>query len=156
MASNRFEWTDRLKAVEREFRVVSNALERLKIALTDGVVVLPDGTTARDLDTARRLLEGTFLIRLWAEFETAVRSYHDCLTHGSNPRIRAVDLINTIGASSTGRAFSMARRQEVHDVREYRNSLIHERDNPAPPVTLSEATRRLNSFLGAKLPEQWG
>jgi hypothetical protein len=156
MANNRFERVDRLKAVEREFRVVSNALEQLEIALRDGRLVLPDQTTARDLDAARRRLEDTFLIRVWAEFETAVRSYHACLTHDTNLGIRAIDLVNTIGAASTGRAFSMARREQVHEVRRYRNSLVHERDDPTPPVAISEATRRLNSFLGAKLPEQWG
>lgn len=50
----------------------------------------------------------------------------------------------------------MARREKVHDVREDRNSLIHERDDPAPPVVLSEAMIQLNSSLDAKLSEHWG
>ena len=156
MANNRFERIDRLKAVEREFTVVANALERLKIALNDGSVVLPDGITARDLNTARRQLEATYLIRLWAEFETAVRSYHAWLTPNANLGIRAIDLVNTVGASRIGKALSGKRREKVHEVRMYRNSLVHERDDPTPPVAISEARSRLNSFLGAKLPEQWG
>lgn len=156
MASNRFERIDRLKAVEREFRVVSDAIERLRVAVADGRVDLPGGTTTRDLDAARRQVEATFLIRLWAEFETAVRSYYGWLTNDPDPRIRSTDLVNAVAASRKGRALADAERLGVHEVREYRNSLVHDRDDPAPPVALSEARRRLNTYLGAKLPERWG
>jgi hypothetical protein len=153
VANNRFERIDRLKAVEREFHVVSDAIDRLRVAVVDGHVALPGGTSVRDLNAARRQLEATFLIRLWAEFETAVRSYYDSLT--DNPHIRAIDLVNTVAASRRGRAVAAAVRVEVHEVREYRNSLLHDRDELAPPVALSDARRRLNSYLGAGLPEQW-
>ena len=156
MPFNRFERFDRLKAIEREFHVVWHAIERLRVAVADGRGDLPEGTSGRDLDAARRQIEATFLIRLWAEFETAVRSYYGWLTNDPDPRIRAIDLINTVAASNQGRALSIAARAEVHEVREYRNSQVHDRDDPVPPVALSEARRRLNSYLGAKLPERWG
>lgn len=155
MPHDRFERIDRLKAVEREFQVVWDAIERLRVAVADGRVVLPIGTSIRDLDAARRQLEATFLIRLWAEFETAVRSYYGTLTNDPDPRIRAIDLINTVAASRLGRAVADTVRVEVHEVREYRNSLVHDRDDPAPPVALSDARRRLNMYLGGKLPEKW-
>ena len=155
MANNRFERIDRLKAVEREFHVVRDAIDRLRVAVVDGRVDLPGGTSARDLDAAGRQLEATFLLRLWAEFETAVRSYYGWLTNGPDPRIRAIDLINAVAASRRGRAVADSVRVAVHEVREYRNSLVHDRDDPASPVALSEARRHLNSYLGAKLPERW-
>jgi len=155
MAHNRFERIDRLKAVERECKVVSDAIQRLRVEVADGRVVLPDGTSARDLDAAHRRLEATFLIRLWAEFETTVRSYYGWLRNDLDPRIRAVDLINTVAASRRGRAVADSARVGVHEVREYRNTLVHDRDDQAPLVTLSDARRRLNHYL-AKLPEHWG
>lgn len=45
-------------------------------------------------------------------------------------------------------------RDEVHEVRAYRNALVHERDDPAPAVSIQEARRRLNTFLH-RLPERW-
>jgi hypothetical protein len=156
VAHSKAERIDRLKAVVREFHVVEDAIERLRVAVADGRVDLPDGTTTRDLDAARRQLEATFLIRLWAEFETALRSYYGWLTNDPDPRIRSLDLVNAVAASRRGRALADAARMAVHEVRHYRNSLVHDRDDPAPAVPLLEARRRLNMYLGAKLPERWG
>lgn len=149
-----FEWFDRLKFVEREFRAVSSAVGDLRNAVRDGKLSAPNRTTLRDLDAAFDRLEPTYLIRLWAEFETAARSYYASLTHDQESRIRAVDLINTVAAVRRGRAIAEAVRVQVHGVREYRNSLVHERDAPVLPVSLVEARRRLNTFLG-KFPKHW-
>ena len=155
MPHDRFEWIDRLKFVEREHRVVATAVDRLRVAILDGQVRTPDGTSPRDLVAAREGLETTYLVRLWAEFETAILSYYRYLRGEPEARIRAVDLVNTLAAVRRGRAIAEAVREEVHEVREFRNSLVHERTDPAPPVALVEARRRLNTFLG-KLPDQWG
>ena len=72
MPHNRFEWIDRLKFVEREHRVVATAIARLRLAILEGLVRTPDGTTPRDLVAAGENLETTYLVRLWAEFETAL------------------------------------------------------------------------------------
>ncbi len=155
MAHSKAERIDRLKAVVREFHVVEDAIERLRVAVTDGRVDLPGGTTARDLDAARRQLEATYLIRLWAEFETAVRSYYGWLTNDPDPRIRSTDLVNAVNASRRGRALSDAERVGVHEVREYRNSLVHDRDDPVAR-TLSDAGQRASTSTSAAMAEQWG
>jgi len=155
MLHNRFEWIDRLKFVEREHRVVATAIEHLRRAILDGQLHTPDGTTLRDLDAAGESLETTYLVRLWAEFETALLSYYRFRTSDPEGRIRAIDLANSLAGLRRGRAIADAVRDDVHEVREYRNSLVHERTDPATPVGLVEARRRLNTFLG-KLPQQWG
>jgi hypothetical protein len=76
MPHNRYEWIDRLKSVEREHRVVETAIERLRLAVLEGKLPVPDGTTHRDLVAAGKSLEITYLVRLWAEFETALFSYY--------------------------------------------------------------------------------
>ncbi|WP_148594499.1 hypothetical protein [Aquisphaera giovannonii] len=55
-----------------------------------------------------------------------------------------------------GRAISTDVRDDVHEVREYRNFLVHERDDQATPaaVTIEEARKRLNTLLHC-LPDQW-
>jgi hypothetical protein len=155
MPHNRFEWIDRLKLVEREHRVVATAIGRLRRAILDGEVRTPTGTSPRDLVAAGESLETTYLVRLWAEFETALLSYFRYLRGDPEARIRAVDLVDTLAGVRRGRAIADDVRVAVHEVREYRNSLVHERNDLAPPVNLVEARSRLNTFLG-KLPEQWG
>jgi hypothetical protein len=155
MPHDRFEWIDRLKFVEREHRVVASALERLQRAILDGQVRAPEGTTPRDLDAAGESLETTFLVRLWAEFETALLTYYRFLRNDPEGRIRAIDLVNYLAGIRHGRAIAESVRDAVHEVREYRNSLVHERTDPALSVGLVESRRRLNTFLG-KLPEKWG
>ncbi len=68
------------------------------------------------------------MIRLWAEFETALRSYYNGLKNDPDSRIGARDLIDTLAASRRGRALADSARLEVHEVREYRDSLVHDRD----------------------------
>ena len=50
-----------------------------------------------------------------------------------------MDLVNTLAAVRRGRAIADAVREGVHEVREFRNSLVHELTDPAPPVALVEA-----------------
>lgn len=154
MPHDRFAWIDRLKFVEREHRLVAAAIDQLHRAVLDGRVHPPDGTTRRDLVAAAESLEATYLVRLWAEFETALLSYYRFLRGEPRARINATDLVDTLAGVRRGRAIADTVRVEVHEVREYRNSLVHERINPAPSVHIVEARRRLNTFLG-KLPEQW-
>jgi len=40
-------------------------------------------------------------------------------------------------------------------VRDYRNTLVHARDDPAQPMTITDARHNLNTYL-CKLPETWG
>jgi hypothetical protein len=152
--SNLFEWFDRLKFVERESYAVSSAVGERRDVVRGGRAPAPDRTTLRDLDAAFVQLEPTYLIRLWAEFETAVRSYYGSLTHDSDPHIRTADLINAVAGIRRGRAVADAVRVQVHELRVCRNSLVHERNDPAPRVPLDEGRRRLNTYLG-KLPDRW-
>ncbi len=148
------DWHDRIKAVEREYLAV-----RASVVHMQGVMALggqrPGGPTVGDLIAADSNLEATYLIRIWAEFETAIRSYYGCLIHDPESRIRAQDLINAVAGVRRGRSISEGVRQAVHRIRDYRNTLVHARSDPAPAVSLIEARRYLNTYL-CKLPETWG
>jgi hypothetical protein len=95
-----------------------------------------EGTTLRDLAAAGGSLETTYLVRLWAEFETALLSYYRFLRSNPQCRLRAIDMVNYLAGVRRGRAIAEA----VRDA------------DPAMPVDLVESRRRLNTFLG-KLPE---
>ena len=148
------DWHDRIKAVEREYRAVRISIVSMRTALAQGTGDLTAGKLG-DLITAAGNLEATYLIRLWAEFETAVRSYYGWLTHDPDTRIGTHDLIIAVADVRRGRAISEDVRRAVHGVREFRNRLVHARNEPATPVSLTSARHELNTYL-CKLPDTWG
>ncbi len=137
-----------------EYQVVAAAVVRYQADVLAANVHLPEGTQPHHLAAAVEELEGTYLIRLWAVFETAWKSYWRHATNRPDGRIRAFDLIQWAQGVQEGRPVDASITPLVHQVREYRNFLVHERDNPAPPVPIREARTRLSTHL-AKLPDQW-
>jgi hypothetical protein len=152
----RRELMDRVKSAEREYYAVAHAVSSHRQAVRTGDVRLPQAASLRDLDAAADQLEPTYLIRIWAEFETALRSYRRHKTGDPDDRIGTESLINWTAGVRQGRAISADVRDDVHEVREYRNFLVHERDDLEPPaaVAINVARRRLNIYL-QKLPERW-
>ena len=74
-------------------------------------------------------------------------------TNRPDGRIRAFDLIQWPQGVQEGRPVDASITPLVHEVREYRNFLVHGRNNPAPPVPIRDARTRLSTHL-SKLPDQ--
>lgn len=148
--SDRQRFFDQIKAAERDCRVVDAAILHYRPAVRSGKAKMPAESSPRDLDAIADHVEATYLIWMWASFETALRSYHEART--GDDRIRAVDLINW--AASLGQKLSIPNDIQalVHEVRNYRNTLIH--GGSAPPVSIEQARRRLNTMLHC-LPMRW-
>lgn len=93
---------------------------------------------------------------MWAEFETVLRSYRGHITGDADDRISRRNLIDWMAGVKQGRAISVDVGDDVHEVREYRNYLVHERDDRDPPdeVAISVARTRLNTLLHC-LPINW-
>lgn len=144
----RDEWLERIKAVAREFLVAREAVGRFIVVLERDPTELPTGTKMSDAHAASVNLEGTYLLRLFAAFESGLRSYWTSI-RTTKPPVR--DLVDSIAGD---RRVSDELRDEVHEVREYRNGLVHESDEEAEPVLLAEARRRLCTFF-ARLPDNW-
>jgi hypothetical protein len=102
----------------------------------------------RDLVRASEALEGTYLTRMFAEFETGLRLYWDTL-RDTNPR--TVDLLNSLAGQ---RGIPDDQRDNTHLVREYRNSLVHEREEDVDPIPIATARGHLCRFFSF-LPYQW-
>jgi hypothetical protein len=147
---------DRVKGAERESYVVAAAVAHYEPLALAGDARLPTKTSPRDLIAAADQVESTYLIRMWAEFETALRSYRRHVTGDPEDQIRTRNLIDWTAGVKQGRAISADVRDDVHEVREYRNFLVHERDDQQPPaaVTIEEARKRLNTLLHC-LPIHW-
>lgn len=75
MPAKRFESLQSIKDVEREYAATRLATDELLAAAALDPKILKRDIRLRDVSHASERLEGTYLIRLFAEFETALRVY---------------------------------------------------------------------------------
>src|SRR5437879_4180877 len=142
MPDEAFNWMGRIKAVEREYRAIRFGTDRLLVAVNDDPSILKGQVRRPDITTASIHLEGTYIVRVFSEFETALQHF-----------IRAFRIRKPKGAESLVNRvrdrghIPQADTDAVHRLREYRNLLVHERSTPVAPVTIREATRFLCTFL---------
>ena len=116
---------------------------------------VPKKTSPRDLAAASDKVESTYLIRMWAEFETALRSYRRYFTRDLDDRINTSNLSNWTAGVKQGRAISEYVRDNVHEVLNIA-TLVHERNQEDPPaeVAIDVARAQLNNLLHC-LPIKW-
>jgi hypothetical protein len=111
--------------------------------------VLKSGVLHRDVVNASRDLEGTYFIRLFAEFETGLRQYWETV---SNTHPKTKDLLDSLAARCR---IGDDQRDNAHRVREYRNSLVHEReDEEVDAIGIAEGRGYLCTFFSF-LPREW-
>lgn len=125
------------------------AADRLLDSARSDSAILAGICRYRDLQFASDRLEGTYTIRLFAEFEIGLRAYWRALGRITSPQ--AKDMID--GVASRQRV-PEAHSADVHRVREWRNTLIHEREEPTDEVPLATAKRHLSRFFSF-LPPNW-
>lgn len=155
MPNRRFDWHEHVKDVEGEYRAARIAVDRLKsqVAADAGLLGYDDRTRAYLRDAGRNL-EETYLVRLFAAFEAALRSYDRARHNDPNRDEVASILIDSVGGRR-GQGISTAVREGAHAVRLLRNYWAHESEIMPAPMTLAEARARLQRYL-SWLPEEWG
>lgn len=107
----------------------------------------------QDIKNAADNLETTFIIRLFAEFEGILKEHltqHHAGIHLPEDA-RAVWLIDRVANLQTPH-IGLPLRDRVHEVRRYRNALVHSSPVVIAPLLFVEASSRLNLYLD-KLPE---
>jgi hypothetical protein len=110
---------------------------------------LGEGRSPRDLKSADENLEGTYLIRMFAEFETGVRSFWKTIRPRAKTQTEA--LLNQVGVQ---RAVPSDILNLAHAVRKYRNKLLHDRNEEVDEVTITDARRSLQIYV-SRLPIEW-
>ena len=95
-------------------------------------------------------LEATYVIQLFAEFEGILRDYWGVVRPGRAPRTRMELLMDRIAARRYMPTRVLA---AAHEVREFRNSLVHEHVR-ATMLTFRDCQRALSIFV-SYLPRQW-
>ena len=102
-----------------------------------------------DITTAATHLEGTYIVRAFSEFETALQRFMRAF------RIRKPGSTESLVNRVRDRGhISQPETDAVHRVRDYRNVLVHERSTAVAPVTIREATSFLCTFL-SRVQRMW-
>jgi hypothetical protein len=103
-----------------------------------------------DYHNFRTRLEATYLVRIFAEFEAGSReAWRSSFRRTSHPRTR--DLIDSLAALCR---INRTWLNRVHEVRAFRNALVHEGGGDAARVGIDEARGHLCRFF-SRLPHQW-
>ena len=142
---------ERMSVVYREYLAASVASEVLDDRLRSEPERLTEiGLNARDFRNFRDHLSGTYLIRLFSEFEAGLRDlWTDGFSQSTVPRTR--DLLLGIAAR---RLINQKAYEGADSVRIYRNSLVHEGKPDLDELTLKDARRRLSQYF-SYIPLDW-
>src|SRR5205085_1499714 len=134
-----------------EFRLVEFGLDRLRMEATADASVLSQFQTGPSLlRRAITLLETTYFIRLFAEFETGLRvAWRRAFGRTSQPQ--TARLLAAVAARCRVPDQWLA---DVDAVRQYRNALVHESDDQVDPISIEVASGRLCRFF-SRLPDNW-
>lgn len=144
-------WSERIKDVEREYRVASYAgdlLGKHLMAEPDALAVLD--LRRRDAARFKANLEPTYLVRVYAEFEACLReAWRRSFQRTTFPKMEVlIDRIGNLRQVPAGRV------TEVHQVRGYRNDVVHDVRGGAARVSLGQARSHLCAYIG-RLPLDW-
>ncbi|HKI43565.1 MAG TPA: hypothetical protein VKA66_25105 [Mycobacterium sp.] len=121
MPYRRFDWHQHITDVWGEYMSARAALNRLKDAVAATPDLLKNDRVAREyLRDAHENVEGTYIVRLFAAFEAALRSYDRVKHNDPDRRTEASVMIDEIGGKR-GRGIQVGIREGDHEVRRVRN-----------------------------------
>ncbi|HZW32292.1 MAG TPA: hypothetical protein VFF52_16385 [Isosphaeraceae bacterium] len=126
------------------------AIDRHWAAAHRDPTVLTGGLKLHDIEIASEHLQGTYVIRNFAEFEAALRLFWRT-ARGTDPPGRTRDLIDGVAAT---RRVPNGAHTNAHAVREYRNALVHVREEEVDPIPIAAARGHVCRFF-AFLPPTW-
>jgi hypothetical protein len=142
---------NRMRAVMREYKIARVAARDLQARLrADPSVLADEQLQVADSHNFRDNLESTYLMRLFAEFEAGLREAWDrALGQATSPKMQ--DLIDSFAAR---RLIPWPWSVAAHNVRAYRNALLHEGGVDIAPIGMDEAQGHLCRFF-SRLPDDW-
>jgi hypothetical protein len=150
MPSDKYDLIGRVKAVEREHTALRFTTDHVLRSLGEGGMALEEDLKRLDVNRASERLEGTYVIRLFSEFEVALKTF---LRERKVKNIPggAKLLIDRVASFVK---FSGPILDKAHEVREYRNRLVHHLVYGIPDtqrMTIRIATSHLCTFLSRSL-----
>jgi hypothetical protein len=136
--------------VVREHEVAVAAVDALDRALrADPSFLTGRGLEQQDLSRFRRLLSDTYVIRIYAVFENALRVYWTSHVRDTEPAM--AQLISAVAARCR---IPDAQLTAVDQLRQYRNTVVHDSQGTTETLSIVDAARRIRRYL-AQMPPQW-
>ncbi len=149
MSARTFAWLSRIREVEREHTAMRLAADHLLRSIHEGTKTLEANLKRLDIQRASERLQGTYIIRVFAEFEAGLKRFLKAKKI-KVPRI-AKPLIDRVAARAGIAGDPLT---NAHAVRRYRNKLVHSLEDEVHPLTMREVTRHLCTFF-ARLQPTW-
>ncbi len=151
MRGRRDQRLEQLHRVEREYQVMAWATRVLHDRLASEPTELKEqGLKRRDFEQAVQHLSATYIIRLFAEFETGLReAWKRAYRKRSHPR--TIELLEAFFARCS---IPQDWYDAANAVRKYRNALVHEEDEGIVPIPVATAGQSLRRFF-SRLPPDW-
>ncbi len=147
----RDQWLEWIRSVEREGELVAVALVVLEDRLRQDPSVLRQyGLQRADFSAGMLNREGTYVIRVFAEFESGLREAWE-RAFGETTHPKSVDLLQAFAARCR---VPPQRLVDADRVRIFRNNLVHAHDEATEKIPLNSVRRYLCRFL-SHLPENW-
>ncbi len=143
----------KLDEVREEFQSAKFALRWTRDALGDypraSESAIREQLTLHGMEVCHEHLQITYMLRLFAEFEGVLRDYW-LRARGRTTAPTMTNLMDSIAAYCFINADDV---QDAHEVREYRNEVIHQH-LPDPRFDLQTCRSRLAKFV-RWLPQKW-
>jgi hypothetical protein len=143
-----------IKAVEREYFAVRFSVDRSLQQVRQDPTILTGDLRVREIEYAVEHLEGTYIIRLFAEFETAIRTFSQKV-RGRPPTSKTHDLLKNVASRLRIPPEDLSNAQAV---RAYRNDLVHLRVKnkklARQIMAIGEARGHLCRYF-SRLPRDW-
>ncbi len=142
---------ERICDVEREYFAVKSALRLLGEQIRNNPAWGDlEGWGTRDVVNSMDRLEATYIIRLFAEFESGVREVWK-FYYKKTRKPRMVSLLTSLATQR----ISKDQVDGVDEVRVLRNFLVHDEINTLPvTISLEEAKSRLCRYF-SQMPRDW-
>lgn len=149
------EWRAHIQEVWGEYKAANFAVLRLHEQVkADASIVAGEHGVREYLSSAGTNLEGTYIVRIFAAFEAALRSYDRYHFNDPERETRAATMIDQLGALNHVRV-RIPIRDGVHHVRRIRNFWAHDSDDDPNPVPIDRVRGLLQVYLD-RFPKSWG
>ena len=138
-------WMKRVKSVEREYLASRLAIDRVGSTIASNPTILGEIVKVRDVLQSDANLEGTYIIRIFAEFETGLRKFWNRKRPEEHKKNTPAEvLVDQVAAEAHVPDDVIVR---VHNVRELRNLLVHETDEPLAKMQIRDVRSCLCTYL---------
>lgn len=146
----RLDCHDRIKQVKSRYETARQTVNMLISLVKQQPQYLYDNNLSlMELQALEEELHSVYFIRMFACFESSLRHYWRTSVKNTKPQTK--QLLSSIAGR---RGVPQDTLGVVHEIREFRNFLIHEEHEVGKQFTIDEAIGQLNTYL-ARLPLQW-